>query len=101
MIADAWRGLVIGALALLLAWLPNVPNAPVASTPVLIGAGLALQLALIAVRRFVRRQESTHGVAGSWSPTMIHVGALLGDGLTVLLVAMAVFQGMLERMTTI
>lgn len=96
MIGDALRGLVIAALALLLAFLPGVPNAPVAPAPVLIGVGLALQLALLALRWFVRWQEQAHGVDGAWSPSVVHLGALLGDGLTVLLVALAMFQGMIN-----
>jgi len=100
-IADALRGFVIAALALVLAFLPGVPNAPIAPTWLLIGAGLALQTGLFVLRRVVRQQEQSHGVDGAWLPTLNHVGALLGDGLTVLLVAIAVFQGMLVRATTI
>lgn len=101
MIGDRFRGLVIGLLALGLALLPGLPNAPIAPPWILVGAGLALQLGLFALRRQVQRQEQAQGVEGAWLPTLNHVGALLGDGLTVLLVAVAVFQGMLVRATTI
>ena len=97
MIGDSLRGLVIAVLAVLLAVVPGVPNAPVAPMPLLLGAGLALQLGLFALRRFVLAQERAHGVDGAWSPTVNQVGALLADGLTVLLVAIALFQGMLAR----
>ena len=38
---------------------------------------------------------------GTETCKICHVGALVADGLTVLLVAVAVFQGMLIRATTI
>ena len=101
MIGDRFRGLVIGLLALLPALLPGLPNAPIAPVWMLVGAGLALQLGLFALRRSVQRQERAQGVDGAWLPTLNHVGALVADGLTVLLVAVAVFQGMLIRATTI
>jgi hypothetical protein len=101
MIGDRFRGLVIGLLALVLALLPDLPHAPIAPTWMLIGAGLAVQLGLFALRRWVQRQERAQGIDGAWLPTLNHLGALLADGLTVLLVAIAVFQGMLVRATTI
>ena len=101
MIGDRFRGLVITLLSVTLAFLPGMPNAPIAPTGLLLGAGLALQLGLLVLRRWVQRQERAHGTVGAWSPTVVHLGALLGDGLTVLLVAIAVFQGMLIRATTI
>lgn len=101
MIGDRFRGLVIGLLALVLALLPDLPKAPIAPTWMLIGAGLAVQLGLFGLRRRVQRQERAQGIDGAWLPTLNHLGALLADGLTVLLVAIAVFQGMLVRATTI
>lgn len=100
-IGDRLRGLIIALLALLLAFLPGMPSAPIAPTWLLIGAGLALQLGLFVLRRFVQQQERAHGIAGAWSPTVVHVGALLADGLTVLLVAIAMFQGMLNSATLV
>lgn len=101
MIGDSFRGLIIALLAVLLTVVPGMPNAPVAPTPVLIGIGLTLQCLLLGVRWFVRRQERIHGVDGAWLPTVQQVGALVADGLTVLLVAIALFQGMLDRATAI
>lgn len=101
MIGDRFRGLVIGLLALGLALLPGLPHAPIAPTWMLIGGGLAVQLGLFTLRRRVQRQERAQGIDGAWLPTLNHLGALLADGLTVLLVAVAVFQGMLVRATTI
>lgn len=101
MIGDGIRGAIIALLAVSLAFVPGVPNAPVAPTPVLIGIGLSLQCLLLAVRWFVRRQERIHGVDGAWLPTVQQVGTLVADGLTVLLVAIALFQGMLDRATAI
>ena len=101
MFGDSVRGFVIAVLALVVALLPGVPNAPVAPTWLLIGAGLILQLGLFALRRSVQRQERAHGMDGHWLPTLNHLGGLLGDGLTVLLVAIAVFQSMLARATVI
>lgn len=101
MITDTLRGVVIALLCLLLALVPGVPNAPLASTPLLLGIGLALQLAMLALRRFVHHQERAHGVEGSWLPTVNHVAALLVDGLTVLLVAIALLQGRFAVMSAI
>ncbi|HWT16464.1 MAG TPA: hypothetical protein VN581_11820 [Patescibacteria group bacterium] len=101
MFGDTARGLTIALLAVLLAVLPGVPNAPIAPMPLLLGVGLTLQLGLSGLRWWVRRQERAHGIDGAWSPTMVHIGTLLTDGLTVLLVAIAVFQGMLDRAMSI
>lgn len=101
MFGDTARGLTIALLAVLLAVLPGVPNAPIAPMSVLIGIGLSLQALLLAARWFVRRQERAHGIDGSWLPTVNHVAALLLDGLTVLLVAIALFQGTMGRLAAI
>jgi hypothetical protein len=101
MIGDRFRGLVIGLLALVLALLPGLPNAPIAPTWMLVGTGLVLQLGLFALRRWVRWQERVQGIDGAWLPTLNQVGALLVDGLTVLLVAIAVLQGAIGRVGAI
>jgi hypothetical protein len=95
---DLVRGAIIAALSLLLLWMPEVPSAPLASPGVLLGIGLGVQLLLFASRWFARRYEGANGPDGALSPLVQHVGTVVADGLTVLLVAAALFQGISQRL---
>ena len=98
--ADAARGAIIALIALLLAWLPQLPNAPIASPSLLLGLGLALQVLGLAARFALRWLERNRGLDGLL-PVAAHVGAIARDGLTVLLVAVALFQGISARIAAV
>ncbi len=97
---DALRGAIIALIALLLAWLPQVPNAPIASPTSLLGLGLALQACGLAARFALRWLERNRGL-DDLLPIAAHVGAIARDGLTVLLVALALFQGIAARIAAV
>jgi hypothetical protein len=57
-----------------------------------VGIGLALQIALVVVRAFVKRYERAHAMEGQLYPQALFVFELLADGITVLLFAMSTFR---------
>lgn len=98
--SDAARGAIIALIALLLARLPQVPNAPIASPTLLLILGLALQVLGLAARFALRWLERNRDLDGLL-PVAAHVGAIARDGLTVLLVALALFQGITARIAAV
>lgn len=75
------RGIVITALIAGYAWVSHLPTVSLAAT-FLIAAGL--QLAVLAIRRFV---------APDRQPLALYVFEVIADGVTVLLFALGVFGG--------
>jgi hypothetical protein len=78
------RGVIIGALIAIYAWLTHQPHASFAAGLVI---GAALQVAVLLVRRFVPAGEA---------PRAIHVCEMLADGATVLLFALGVLGPLLR-----
>lgn len=98
---DAARGAIITVIAGVVGYFALAPApkpgqgelsiSPTGLSMLLIG--ITLQLAILFGRPLIARFERARGLEGQVSPIAFHVFQLLADGLTVLLLALAVFGG--------
>lgn len=96
----ALRSGVIAVLAIALGFLPKMPPDSGIAPTTLIAIGIALQLAIASARYFAQRYEQRHDRQHLLVPRIMHIGTLVGDGLTVLLCAIGVFRAIAAQLQT-
>jgi len=105
---DAVRGVLIAVVSAVTGYVaihpPGENEAGFSLSPrslAMIAIGIALQLGVIGGNWLARRYERAHGIEGQLAPMARYILQLLADGVSVLLVALAVFGGIFATASSI
>lgn len=100
-LADGVRAALLGLLAAVVMGLPGVAESAPLSPAMLIALGFGSQGLMWVMRYLAQRVEQQQGLEGALLPIATRVGSLLADGLSVLLVALAVWRGLMAPLQSI